>query len=125
GDPAVRGRGLRLLEAPLKPAQRLQDQAPLPRLHSDLAGARARLANSSAVAERTDGGLALWHPSSNVPSYFLGAGSTPPRWVAHQGHVAHIAGPGDDSLLFDYPLARTLELPLQAYPGPWAEANVS
>ena len=44
---------------------------------------------------------------------------------AHQGHIAHIAGPGNDYLLFDYPLTGTFELSLDAYSGSWAEANLS
>ncbi len=125
GDTALRDLGMRLLDALLKPAQRLQDQAMLAQLRSDLAAARARRAHAPALAERTDGGLALWHPSSHVPMYFTGTGSTPSRWVAHQGHIAHIAGPGNDSLLFDYPLTGTFELSLEAYSGPWAEANLT
>jgi tetratricopeptide (TPR) repeat protein len=125
GDTALQDLGMRLLDALLKPAQRLQDQAMLAQLRSDMAAARARRAQAPALAERTDGSLALWHPSSHVPMYFTGTGSTPSRWVAHQGHIAHIAGPGNDSLLFDYPLTGTFELSLEAYSGPWAEANLT
>ncbi len=122
-DPAFRDLGLRLLQALRKHAAEAPgppDAGPAAR---DIAAAKARRAGSPAVADRADGGLALWHPSSLVPSYFLGGGSTPPRWAAHQGHVAHIAGPGNDYLLFDYPLTGTFELSLDAYSGSWAEAN--
>jgi hypothetical protein len=124
-DAASRDLGMRLLEALLKHARRPQDQPTLARLHGDLATARARREDSPAVAERLDGGLALWHPASTDLPYYQPGGSARSRWVAHQGHVAHIAGPGNDGLLFDYPLTGTFELSLDAYHGPGAEANLS
>src|SRR5262249_52014788 len=56
--------------------------------------------------------------STQTPASFV---PTRPLWVAQDGHVSHVAGPEQDLLIFDYPLAGTFEVSFDAFNGPWAE----
>ena len=117
----VRGLAVSLLEALVEQAQRFYDQVVLARLHRDLATARARSLGAPSLALGPESGTSRWHAAaSRGPSTFV---PTRPLWLAHQGLVAHVAGPEQDFLLFDYPLSGSFELSFDAFHGSFAEAN--
>jgi tetratricopeptide (TPR) repeat protein len=68
--------------------------------------------------------LALWHPSSFSGAWAHAAGA-PDWWTAQDGLVTHLAGSEEDFLDFACPLAGTFEFSVDAYSGPWAEAQVA
>ena len=74
---------------------------------------------------QTDGGLDLWHPTSYRQQYDPGGSSTASWWVASQGFVSHLAGPGQDLLLLDPPLAGSYEFSVDSYDGPSAQGGVT
>jgi tetratricopeptide (TPR) repeat protein len=113
-EPGVLELGYRLAEALGERATLVDQYAVLPRLESDLARERIRRAGSSLAAQPRDGGLAHWHPARTASRYMQQSGSTPSWWTAHQGHVARLAGSQGDFLLFDYPLAGTYEVSVEA-----------
>ena len=119
-DPAVAGLGFRLVEALEERVKKLYNIPALARLRRELAQARARRAGASAVL--TGAGLADWHPVSSRSAMVPHGGDSPAYWVAHDGHVAHLAGSRLDYLLLDYPLTGTYEFSCEAYAGPWAES---
>jgi hypothetical protein len=100
-------------------AQQVYGQNWLTRIHHDQGVGIALRRPSDAVPGR-DTGLALWHSTSvNVTA------PAQPYWIAQDEIVAHIAGPGDDFLLFDYPLTGEFEFSVDAVLRGWGEANVS
>ena len=121
-DPALRDLGMKLIEALLGRAKSVGQWNVQPRLLHDLAAAKAAREGSEAVPAQPDGGLADWHPMSTRAG-FAADGSTPPWWVASDGVVSHLAGPGSDFLLLDYPLAGTFEVSVDAFQGGHAESG--
>ncbi|MBI1312626.1 DUF1583 domain-containing protein, partial [bacterium] len=49
--------------------------------------------------------LKYWIPVSGVTSKSSAAGSVPTMWLTHEDHILHLAGAGQDGLLFRYPLS--------------------
>jgi hypothetical protein len=90
----------------------------LSRLHHDR-GASIAVRNPSDIVPGQDPGLAHWHPASVGETVGL-----PGFWLAHEDQIAHIAGPGDDFLLFDYPVVGEFEFSVDAICRGWGEANV-
>jgi hypothetical protein len=103
----------------LERAEQVNNPPVLARLRAELAEARARRAGAPAAVAAT--GLAAWHPAG-IRTVLDLRDSTPAYWVAHQGHLAHLAGSATDLLLVDYPLTGTYEFSVDAYAGPWAES---
>jgi len=117
--------GLLLLEALAEQAQRYQNPSALACLHYDLAVEHAQMLGSSSIVSRAENGTPLWHAADYLTTITAGDSITPSLWVGHQGHVAHITGPENDLLMFDYPLTGTFELSFQAPHGSWQEAVCS
>ena len=119
-DPTVEALGMILasiLEARVKKGY---DLTALAQLRAELAKASARRAGAPKVLAEVR--LADWHPATSRGGYGLRGGVTPAYWVAHDGHIAHLAGGALDYLLLDYPLTGTYEFSCEAYAGPWAES---
>ena len=100
-------------------AERNFGNAWLSRLHYDR-GASIAVRNPSEILPGQDPGAVLWHTASvgetvGVPNF----------WLIHEDHIAHIAGPGDDFLLFDYPVVGEFEFSVDAVCRGWGEANFS
>jgi tetratricopeptide (TPR) repeat protein len=129
-DPALRDLGLKLADALVERARKVNQYAILPRLYADVAAAKAAREGSNAVLNGRDGGLDHWHPTGQQGRFFNAFnapndGGPAPWWVAAQGHVAHLSGTGQDFLLFDYPLAGTYEVSVDVYDGAFAQAALS
>jgi tetratricopeptide (TPR) repeat protein len=124
-DPALRNLGLSLAETLLERAKKLNRFEAVTLLHREIALARARQIGAKSVLERPDGGLAAWHPASLPSGLGDGSGQGAWLWVAHEGHVAHVSGPGQDLLLLDRPLTGTYEFSVDAYVNSWAESVLS
>jgi hypothetical protein len=99
-------------------------QSFLSHLRRDLGMARVARAGAR-IAPAQDPGLRLWHPAQ--PADLGTPPSGPPRawWVAHSGHISHLAGPDADFLYFDYPLTGTFEFSVEALGGAWQMGHVS
>jgi hypothetical protein len=121
----VRELGLRLLEALVEHAQRHHNSGVLARLHHDLAVERARPLLVPAISLEAANGAALWHPASYRSPITTRESAAPSLWIAHQGHAAHISGPEQDMLIFDYPLEGNFEISCEAPCGSWQEAACS
>ena len=121
GDPTVANLGMRTAGALEERAMMVNDAAVLARIRGELARAKSRQALAPAAAATIN--LASWHPVSSRSIYQRKNSAIPALWVAHERHIAHLAGPSTDSLLLDYPLAGTYEFNCQAYAGPWADST--
>jgi hypothetical protein len=49
--------------------------------------------------------------------------SSKPSWVVHDNQVAHLPGPGTDTLLFAYPVTGDFQFSFDSYHGEWAETD--
>jgi hypothetical protein len=123
-DPKLREQGLELTRHLLEQSKKAQDHTFMGRLRQ-LQGTGIAARDGSDLAPGRDPGLALWHPASHVTAAMHHAGAAPPWWAASEGHVTQLAGPEQNFLYFDLPLAGTFEFTLDAYCGGWAEGNVS
>jgi hypothetical protein len=95
----------------------------LPNLRFDLAQAcSARLAPAKKPYPR-ELGLPLWHATSRSRGGVNETGTSLPWWVAQDGYVAHLAGPGTGLLYFDYPLTGTFEFSVDGYLAPYAQSQ--
>ncbi|MBI3863250.1 MAG: DUF1583 domain-containing protein, partial [Planctomycetia bacterium] len=109
----------RLIEELRKHAQQVYGHNWLSRLHLDASvGIATRIPCD--VAPARDPGLALWHTAS---ANNVAAADT--FWVAHDDYVAHVSGPGDDFLVFNYPLEGEFDFSVDAILRGWGEGNVS
>ncbi len=103
-------------------AQRTQNQPAQVHLQEELAQSRLRKHGEAHVLS-IDPGLAHWHPGGYVSGGARRDGLPPARWVAHEGHVAHLLGPDHQFLIYDYPLTGTFEFSVDTSHGPWAEGH--
>jgi tetratricopeptide (TPR) repeat protein len=83
----------------------------------------------SAMAARVSGAATAmnrghWHDVSHSGPAARSGGTVPPLWVAHEGHVAHLFGPEQDYLVFDYPLTGKFEFSVDVYQGGGAEGQL-
>jgi Tol biopolymer transport system component len=65
----------------------------------------------------TDSSLQYWVASSGYHSAQSAQGVPQDVWLAQEDHILHLSGPGDDSLLFRYPLTGEFEFSCQAQDG--------
>ena len=56
------------------------------------------------MASKMAGRLKYWVPVSGNPETMNSPAMTDAVWLAHEGHILHLAGSGNDTLLFRYPL---------------------
>jgi tetratricopeptide (TPR) repeat protein len=63
------------------------------------------------------GGLALWQPASSPSAMVRAQGSFPSGWIAHNGHIRHLSGPGEGLLYFAYPLVGSFDFSVDVYGG--------
>jgi tetratricopeptide (TPR) repeat protein len=114
-------------------AQRTQNQPAQVHLQEELARSQYRRAGRVNAPEDAQPGvdtprspqlqLAHWHSGGYVSGGARRNGPVPPRWVAHDGHVAHLLGPDHQFLIYDYPLTGTFEFSVDTSHGPWAEGH--
>ncbi len=124
-SPDAHDLGLLMLEALVEQAQKYQNPSALACLHHDLAIEHARAAGIPSIVSQSENGTPLWHAASYHTMITAGDSITPSLWVGHEGHVAHITGPEQDLLLYDYPLTGNFEVSFQAPQGSWQEAVCS
>jgi tetratricopeptide (TPR) repeat protein len=100
-------------------AQRTRDQPAQVHLREEMAQSRCQHTKAPELQ------LPHWHPGGYVSAGARRDGPLPARWVAHEGHIAHLLGPDHQFLIFDYPLIGTFEFSVDAYHGGWAEGHLS
>lgn len=64
-----------------------------------------------------------WTGSAHTTANNEITGSMPLWWLAHEGKLQHICGPGQGYLFFNYPLTGTFEFSCDIWLGPWADGN--
>jgi hypothetical protein len=64
-----------------------------------------------------DPGLKFWIPAGEENAVRSATGAVHEIWLAHEGHIVHVAGPRNDYLCFRYPLAGTFEFQVEAQTG--------
>ena len=92
-------------------------QAVAARLRVERAVLLARRAGSQRAIVTPDAGLKDWHPAGYSFAFQATALDPRPGWVAHQGHIAQLAGSDTSALLFDVPLGGTYEFSLDVFGG--------
>ncbi|HEY1377965.1 MAG TPA: DUF1583 domain-containing protein, partial [Gemmataceae bacterium] len=125
-DPALAPLGEAMADQLLIQSKRVQNWGYMTFLRAAVAS--SRVARDPTAARDTvrlrDPGLALWHPAGTRNATTPQDARPPVWWVAQEGHLAHVVGPGDDFLLFDHPLAGKFTFSVEAYQGPFAEGHV-
>jgi hypothetical protein len=118
-DPAIAVLGESVMGALEERAKQTYAPHVLARLRGELVRAKVR---RSSVPELLAADVAGWHPASSRTVNDLSGGMQRAVWIAHERHVAHLAGASTDYLLLDYPLTGTYEFSCDGFAGPWAES---
>jgi tetratricopeptide (TPR) repeat protein len=121
GDARLRGTGAVFADLLISLAQRGQNWPAIIHLREELA--RSRSAGKAGSFGLGDSGLAHWHPGDYAAGGVRRNGLLPALWVAHEGHVAHLLGPDQQYLMYDYPLTGAFEFSVDTYHGGWAEGH--
>lgn len=109
-DPALLTLGLQLAEALVESAKKARNYAVMSHLNFEIAAARWNLNRAKSAPRHGGVTLAHWHPADIQNNVMLRDDSADPYWVAHDGVIAHVSGPGQDFLLFDRPLTGRYEV---------------
>jgi hypothetical protein len=118
-DPEIRTLALRQADALIKAALRLNLSGLTTALKNDIALSRVARTGSEHVLKQRDGNLAHWmlaqlsngggNQSRSVVTRLT------PWWVAHQSHVAQVAGGSRNALLFEVPMTGTYEFSVDVF----------
>jgi tetratricopeptide (TPR) repeat protein len=114
-DPTLATRGQAMAGPLSEHALKVQDAAFLSHLRRDAAASRLGLTGGPPTPSTP--GLELWEAATQVTGSHHARGPVPPWWAEDQGHLIHVAGAGDDGLVFAYPLSGSFEVSVDAYFG--------